>query len=55
MTKSTRYEYSCASCESPVEKSPTGQSEGKGGGHGLHGWQCMGACGRGVKVTRRLK
>ena len=54
MTKSTRYEYSCASCESPVEKSPTGQSEGKGAGHGLHGWKCNN-CGDGVKVSRTLK
>jgi len=45
--KSKRYNYECATCEGPVEKTPCGE------GTGLHGWSCT-TCGRGVKVKRRI-
>jgi hypothetical protein len=51
---SKRYNYSCATCEGPVVKTPTGDGERKGVKHGLHGWECNN-CGRGAKVSRTLK
>jgi hypothetical protein len=64
MAKAARYLYSCATCGGPVKKPAlvakrhveNEKSEGKKPiQRGLHGWQCVGECGKkGVKVRRVL-